>query len=193
MNEKIKVAQIGDPILRKKTLEVKLNAISASYIKNIIDKLIFSMRSLNGAGLAANQIFYNLRICVIELENNKRYKHLPNIPLTILINPKIKVLNKKSTFDSYEGCLSVPNLRGIVKRYTNIQVDYYDENKKFHSKKILGFPAIVYQHEIDHLDGLLFTDKVYNNKSLVSYQNYQIYHEKKYLERIKKKFSKDKY
>ena len=193
MNEKITVAQIGDPILRKKTLEVKLNAISASYIKNIIDKLIFSMRSLNGAGLAANQIFYNLRICVIELENNKRYKHLPNIPLTILINPRIKVLNKKSTFDSYEGCLSVPNLRGIVKRYTNIQVDYYDQNKKFHSKKILGFPAIVYQHEIDHLDGVLFTDKVYNNKSLVSYQNYQNYHEKKYLEKIKKKFSNDKY
>ena len=193
MNEKIKVAQIGDPILRKKTLEVKLNTISSSYIKNIIDKLIFSMRSLNGAGLAANQIFYNLRICVIELENNKRYKHLPNIPLTILINPKIKVLNKKSTFDSYEGCLSVPNLRGIVKRYTNIQVDYYDENKKFHSNKILGFPAVVYQHEIDHLDGVLFTDKIYNNKSLVSYQNYQNYHEKKYLEKIEKRFSKDKY
>ena len=193
MNERITVAQIGHPILRKKTLEVKFNKISSSYLKNIIDKLILSMRSLNGAGLAANQIFYNLRICVIELENNKRYKHLPNIPLTILINPKIKVLNKKFTFDSYEGCLSVPNLRGIVKRYTNIQVDYYDENKKFHSKKILGFPAIVYQHEIDHLDGILFTDKVYNNKSLVSYQNYKVYHEKKYLERIQKKFSKDKY
>ncbi len=193
MNERITVAQIGHPILREKTQEVKFNKISSSNLKNIIDKLIFSMRSLNGAGLAANQIFYNLRICVIELENNKRYKHLPNIPLTILINPKIKVLNKKSTFDSYEGCLSVPNLRGIVKRYTDIQVDYYDENKKFHSKKIFGFPAIVYQHEIDHLDGLLFTDKVYNNKSLVSYQNYQTYHEKKYLERIQKKFYKNKY
>ena len=74
------------------------------------------MRKLNGAGLAANQIFYNLRICVIELENNKRYKHLPNIPLTVLINPKIKILNKNATFNSYEGCLSVPNLRGIVKK-----------------------------------------------------------------------------
>ena len=63
----------------------------------------------------------------------------------------------------------------------------------FYSKIISGFPAVVYQHEIDHLDGILFTDKVYNNKSLVSYQNYQNYHEKKYLERIEERFSKDKY
>ncbi len=171
------IAQIGEPILRKKTTEVKINSILSIKIRNIINKLIVTMREFNGAGLAANQIFYNLRICVLELENNKRYRHIPNIPLTILINPKIKILNKKSTFDSYEGCLSVPNLRGIVKRYTKIQVDYFDHNRNFHSKEISRFSAVVYQHEIDHLDGLLFTDKIVDNKSLVTNENYKKYHE----------------
>ena len=172
MSEKKLIAQIGDPILRIKTKEVKLSAISSPKVKKIIKQLITTMRNLNGAGLAANQIFFNLRICVIELQNNKRYKHISNIPLTVLINPKIKVMNKNSTFDSYEGCLSVPNIRGIVKRFTEIKVEYFDENKNFVSKNISGFPAIVYQHEIDHLDGILFTDKVFNNESLVSNLNY---------------------
>ena len=97
-------------------------------------------------------------------------------------------MNKNSTFDSYEGCLSVPNIRGIVKRFTEIKVEYYDENKNFVSKNISGFPAIVYQHEIDHLDGILFTDKVFNNATLVSNLNYVKYYEKKYLQDIKKRF-----
>ena len=186
MTKKNLIAQIGAPILREKTKEVKLVDISSPKVKKIIKQLITTMRNLNGAGLAANQIFFNLRICVIELQNNKRYKHISNIPLTVLINPKIKVMNKNSTFDSYEGCLSVPNIRGIVKRFTEIKVEYYDENKNFVSKNISGFPAIVYQHEIDHLDGILFTDKVFNNETLVSNFNYVKYYEKKYLQDIKK-------
>ena len=109
--------------------------------------------------------------------------------ILVLINPKIKVMNKNSTFDSYEGCLSVPNIRGIVKRFTEIKVEYYDENKNFVSKNISGFPAIVYQHEIDHLDGILFTDKVFDNETLVSNLNYVKYYEKKYLQDIKKRFA----
>ena len=91
MYEKRLIAQIGDPILRKKTFEVKPNTILSKRVQNIIKNLIFVMRKFNGAGLAANQIFYNMRICVIEVKNNKRYKHIPDIPLTVLINPKIKV------------------------------------------------------------------------------------------------------
>ena len=97
------------------------------------------MKMFNGAGLAANQIYYNYRICVFEIKNNKRYKHLPKIPLKILINPKIKILDKNSTFDSYEGCLSVPNLRGMVKRFTEIKVEYYDEKLNLDLKLITIF------------------------------------------------------
>jgi len=182
------IAQIGHPILRKKTLEVETENIKSEEVINITTELVKIMRMFNGAGLAANQIFHNLRICVIEIKNNSRYSFLPNIPLKILINPKIFILNKKNTFNSFEGCLSVPNLRGIVKRYEEIKVDYYNEKAQHKSEIIKGFAAIVYQHEIDHLDGILFTDRVINNKSLVTYENYIKFYEKKYKESIIKNF-----
>ena len=188
MSKKNIIAQIGDPILRKKTLKVAPSKIQSLKVKNIIKKLIEIMKMFNGAGLAANQIYYNLRICVIEIDNNRRYKHLPKIPLKILINPKIKILDKYNTFDSYEGCLSVPNLRGKVKRFCKIQVEYYDEKATFKSEILNGYSSVVFQHEIDHLDGILFTDRVTDNKSIVTYSNYIKFHEKKYLQDIKKTF-----
>ena len=143
------------------------------------------MRELDGAGLAANQIFYSYRVCVIEVMNNTRYKNIPNIPLKILVNPKIEVINSENKFVSYEGCLSVPNLRGKVERYSNIKVSYYNEKGKFIKEKLNGFPAIVYQHEIDHLDGILFTDRIKDIKTLVTYDNYLKYYEKEYIRELK--------
>ena len=189
MREKNIIAQIGDPILRKKTLNVDPHKIQSLKVKNIIKKLIEVMKLFNGAGLAANQIYYHYRICVLGIDNNKRYKHLPKMPLKILINPKIKILDKYNTFDSYEGCLSVPNLRGKVKRFCKIQIEYYDEHAIFKSEVINDFSSIVFQHEIDHLDGILFADRVTDNKSLVTYSNYIKFHEKKYLQSIKKTFN----
>lgn len=187
MNTKNKIiAEIGHPILRKKTLEVPSKKIKSIEISKIIKNLVEVMRLYNGAGLAANQIFYNWRICVLEIKNNSRYKYLPNIPLKILINPKIKILNYKYTFQSYEGCLSVPNLRGKVERYKKIKVNYYNENAEYKSEIIKGYEAVVYQHEIDHLDGVLFTDKVKDNKSLVSYRNYIKFFEEEYINSIYK-------
>ena len=184
MSKKNTIAQIGEPILRKKTLKVEPNKIQSLKVKNIIKELIETMKMHNGAGLAANQIYYNLRICVIEIDNNRRYKHLPKIPLKILINPKIKILDKCNTFDSYEGCLSVPNLRGKVKRYNTINVTYYTMDAKKITENIKGLESIVYQHEIDHLDGYLFTDKVEDNSTLVTYENYQKYYEEEYKKEL---------
>jgi peptide deformylase len=142
--------------------------------------MINTMHEANGAGLAANQIFKSISICVIEVINNSRYTHIENIPLKVLINPKIKVLDTKNTFNSYEGCLSVPNLRGKVRRYSHIKIDYFDQKGEKKVETVSGFNSIVYQHEIDHLDGYLFTDKVTDNTSLVTYQNYLKFHEKDY-------------
>ena len=188
MSKKNTIAQIGEPILRKKTLKVEPNKIQSLKVKNIIKELIETMKMHNGAGLAANQIYYNLRICVIEIDNNRRYKHLPKIPLKILINPKIKILDKCNTFDSYEGCLSVPNLRGKVKRFCKIRVEYYNEKAEFKSEIFNDYTSVVFQHEIDHLDGILFTDRVTDNKSIVTYTNYIKFYEKKYIQDIKKNF-----
>ena len=178
------IAQIGHPILRNKTKDIPVNEIKSENTKKIIEKMIKTMRMHNGAGLAANQIYEPIRICIIEVLDNPRYKHLNTIPLKILINPKVIIKKDTATFNSYEGCLSVPNLRGKVKRYNTINVTYYTKDAKKITEDIKGLESIVYQHEIDHLDGYLFTDKVEDNSTLVTYENYQKYYEEEYKKEL---------
>lgn len=178
------IAQIGHPILRNKTKDIPINEIKSENTKKIIEKMIKTMRMHNGAGLAANQIYEPIRICIIEVLDNPRYKHLNTIPLKVLINPKVIIKKDTATFNSYEGCLSVPNLRGKVKRYNTINVTYYTKDAKKITEDIKGLESIVYQHEIDHLDGYLFTDKVEDNSTLVTYENYQKYYEEEYKKEL---------
>ena len=178
------IAQIGHPILRNKTKDIPINEIKSENTKIIIEKMIKTMRKHNGAGLAANQIYEPIRICIIEVLDNPRYKHLSTIPLKVLINPKVIIKKDTATFNSYEGCLSVPNLRGKVKRYNTINVTYYTMDAKKITEDIKGLESIVYQHEIDHLDGYLFTDKVEDNSTLVTYENYQKYYEEEYKKEL---------
>ena len=178
------IAQIGHPILRNKTKDIPINEIKSENTKKIIEKMIKTMRKHNGVGLAANQIYEPIRLCIIEVLNNPRYKNLNTIPLKILINPKVIIKKDTATFNSYEGCLSVPNLRGKVKRYNTINVTYYTMDAKKITEDIKGLESIVYQHEIDHLDGYLFTDKVEDNSTLVTYENYQKYYEEGYIKEL---------
>ena len=178
------IAQIGHPILRNKTKDIPINEIKSENTQKIIEKMIKTMRKHNGAGLAANQIYEPIRICIIEVLDNPRYKHLNTIPLKVLINPKVIIKKDSATFNSYEGCLSVPNLRGKVKRYNTINVTYYTMGAKKITEDIKGLESIVYQHEIDHLDGYLFTDKVEDNSTLVTYENYQKYYEEEYKKEL---------
>ena len=178
------IAQIGHPILRNKTKDIPINEIKSENTKKIIEKMIKTMRMHNGAGLAANQIYEPISICIVEVLDNPRYKHLNTIPLKILINPKVIIKKDTATFNSYEGCLSVPNLRGKVKRYNTINVTYYNMDAKKITEDIKGLESIVYQHEIDHLHGFLFTDKVEDNSTLVTYENYQKYYEEEYKKEL---------
>ena len=184
MFKDLNIAQIGHPILRNKTKDIPINDIKSDNTKKIIEKMIKTMRKHNGAGLAANQIYEPIRICIIEVLDNPRYKHLNTIPLKVLINPKVIIKKDTATFNSYEGCLSVPNLRGKVKRYNTINVTYYTMDAKKITENIKGLESIVYQHEIDHLDGYLFTDKVEDNSTLVTYENYQKYYEEGYKKEL---------
>ena len=184
MIKDLNIAQIGHPILRNKTKDIPINDIKSNNTQKIIEKMIKTMRKHNGAGLAANQIYEPIRICIIEVLDNPRYKHLNTIPLKVLINPKVIIKKNTATFNSYEGCLSVPNLRGKVKRYNTINVTYYTMDAKKITEDIKGLESIVYQHEIDHLDGYLFTDKVEDNSTLVTYENYQKYYEEEYKKEL---------
>src|SRR5690606_7464982 len=109
-----KIAQDGHPVLRQVAREVGRDELFSDRMQRFIDNLVETMREANGAGLAANQICEPVQICAIEVGENPRYPYKPKIPLTILVNPKIEPLTDE-TFENYEGCLSVPDMRGIVR------------------------------------------------------------------------------
>ena len=162
-----KIVQIGSPALRQIANAVAESDIPSNNIQSLIDDLIETMRDANGAGLAATQIAVPLRVCVIEVNKNPRYPYKPDIPLTVIINPKITFLTEER-INVYEGCLSVPNLRGQVDRCPDILVEGYDrkgKRLKFISK---GISAGTFQHEFDHLDGLIFTDRMKDFSSLTT-------------------------
>src|SRR5262245_7828399 len=122
-----KIATIGHPVLRQAARKVTLDELRSPKLQTFIDDLVETMHDANGAGLAANQIHEPIRICAIEVRDNPRYPYKPNYPLTILVNPEVTPTTEE-TFLNYEGCLSVPNLRGEVRRFTAARVRAWDRN-----------------------------------------------------------------
>ncbi len=141
------------------------------------------MRHARGAGLAATQIGVNLRVCVIEVGDNPRYPYKPPIPLTILINPEVQPLTDE-TFDNYEGCLSVPDLRGVVARWVGVRVRSLDAAGAPFERDVWGLSAGTFQHEVDHLDGKLFVDRVEDSTSLCSWTSFEAFHRADFVARV---------
>lgn len=152
-------------------------------MQTFIDDLIETMRDANGAGLAAPQVHNPVRICVIEVNDNPRYPYKPQIPLTILVNPVITPLDQE-TFQNYEGCLSVPNLRGVVDRWAAVQVRFWDRHGQQQVRDVRGLSAGTYQHEVDHLDGLIFLDRVKDSKTLTTWAEFDRFHKQAFVDRI---------
>lgn len=182
----LEIAQIGDPILRQRAVEVSPEDISSAATQSFIDDLIDTMRSANGAGLAAIQVSRAIRICVVEVRApNPRYPYKPSIPLTIMINPEIMPVSTE-TFSNYEGCLSVPDMRGLVERYAEVRLRYLDRDGQRQDAIIRGVCAGTFQHECDHLDGKLFVDLVEDFGSLTTWSNFERYHQAKFFEDAEK-------
>ena len=170
------IAQIGHPILRNKTKDIPINEIKSENTQKIIEKMIKTMRKHNGAGLAANQIYEPIRICIIEVLDNPRYKHLNSIPLKILINPKVIIKKDTATFNSYEGCLSVPGVYEEVKRFEKITLEYQDLEGEKHSLEAEALESICLQHELDHLNGTLYVDKIADPELFAFEEEYRKFH-----------------
>jgi peptide deformylase len=153
-----KIAQIGHPVLRQIAREVSREELASPTMQQFIDELVETMRDADGAGLAAIQVYEPIRICAIEVRDNPRYPYKPKIPLTILVNPVLTPVNDE-LFDNYEGCLSVPNLRGVVKRHVTVHVKAWDRHGNPIDEVVRGLKAGTYQHEVDHLDGRIFVDR----------------------------------
>ena len=174
MRRPLRIAQIGHPILRQPTRILTREELLSEEIQSFLDDLVETMREASGAGLAANQVYQSLRICAVEVRNNSRYPYRPNIPLTILVNPVLTPASDE-TFINYEGCLSVPNLRGQVRRHCEVHVEALDREGNSISTVVKGMTAATYQHEVDHLDGKIFLDRVEDPNSVVTLENFQRY------------------
>ena len=142
------------------------------------------MRAAHGAGLAANQVGDERRICVIEVGDNPRYPYKPRVPLTILVNPRLTPFGAE-IFQNYEGCLSVPDLRGVVPRRVHLRVEALDRHGQAVTQEIHGLTAGTFQHECDHLDGLLFLDRVEDTTTLTTWDGFERFHKAAFVERAR--------
>ena len=153
------ILKMGDPRLLKKASTVDLTKISTPEIQSIIQDLLETVGAANGAGLAAPQIGIDLQIVVFGFEKSTRYPNAEPVPQTILINPVITPLSAELE-EGWEGCLSVPGLRGVVPRYQKIRYQGLDQQGQIIDRQVSGFHARVVQHECDHLFGYLFPMRV---------------------------------
>ncbi len=152
-----KVVRMGDPVLKAPCLEV--SEFDTPELHALVVDMKDTMHAENGAGLAANQIGVNLRVILFGFEQNERYPEAPEIPETVLINPIIEVLDRSKEI-AWEGCLSIPGMRGLVPRYLSIRYSGKDEFGNPVSQDVSDFHARVVQHENDHLDGLLYPQRM---------------------------------
>ena len=165
-----KIIKMGNPVLRKVASKFTIDEINADSTKVLIEDMWDTMRSAGGIGLAAPQMGISKQLAVINIEeDSSRYPDSQQSEEFVIFNPSINYLpSDKQGF--WEGCLSVPGLRGLVKRPSKIQVDYLNENATEKKIVLSGFLATVFQHELDHLRGKLFIDRM-DDLSKLSYED----------------------
>jgi len=151
------VLKMGDPLLFQ--IAEPVREFDTPQLDALIADMFDTMAALNGAGLAAPQIGVSQRIVIFGVEANPRYPEVEPVPTTVLINPVIEFLGKE-TEEGWEGCLSVPGMRGIVRRYTRLRYTGFDQRGRPVEREVSGFHARVVQHECDHLDGILYPMRI---------------------------------
>lgn len=167
----LKVARMGHPVLRQKAREVHQQELNDPGMQKFIDDMIETMREYAGIGLAAPQVHESLRVFVAHLDPEGRGEGEP----IVLINPQISIVGDK-TVEGWEGCLSIPDIRGLVPRAFQIDVVALDRHGKRLDISAQDFPARVIQHETDHLDGVLFVDRMRSSQSLTYTEEFSRYH-----------------
>jgi peptide deformylase len=170
----LKVARLGHPVLRQQAQPVPVDQIRSAEVQQFIDDMVETMREYDGAGLAANQVHVPRQIAVIEVQKNPRYPEAAEIPLTILVNPVVTPLTDE-TEEGWEGCLSVPDMRGVVPRFTSVRLECLDREGKPVSLVAKEFFARVIQHETDHLNGVVYVDRIRDMRTLSHIAEWQRY------------------
>ncbi len=164
------IAQLGQPVLREPSRPVTDPADPA--VQALIDDLIASVAEVNGVGIAAPQVFEPLTLFIVASRPNPRYPAAPDMAPTAMINPEL-VWSSPDTEKGWEGCLSVPGLRGLVPRHKRVGIRYLDRAGRLREEVYEGFLARIFQHEFDHINGLVFLDRVESSREFISEREYQ--------------------
>jgi peptide deformylase len=167
----LKVARMGHPVLRQRGRPLESSDLKSPRVQKLIDDMIDTMREYNGVGLAAPQVHESLRLFVALLSDDPDEK----TAAVVIVNPEI-LGNGNARQEGWEGCLSIPDIRGLVPRLTDITVRALDRDGRPIELRLKDFPARVVQHETDHLDGVLFFDRMTSMQSLTYLDEYSRYH-----------------
>lgn len=168
--ESKQIAQLGDPILRQQAQLV--DDTQTEEIIDLVDRMLTLLSDSEGVGIAAPQIFERFCIIIVASRPSKRYPLAPKMEPVVMINPTFEVLSQEVKKD-WEGCLSVPGIRALVPRYIKIRISYIDRHGNLQKMIAEEFVARIFQHEYDHLHGLVYLDRVKNNRDIVSEQEFQ--------------------
>jgi len=170
-----KIIRMGHPVLRQVARPLAREEIGSAEIARLIDDMVDTLHDYGGIGLAAPQVAEPIRLAIIEIDGEgSRYGEIPNIPLTVFINPEVSIIDPE-TKGFWEGCLSVPGLRGFVERPQHVRVDYLDITGEESAVELTGFLATVFQHEFDHLDGRLYVDRMTDSRLLAFEEEFARY------------------
>jgi peptide deformylase len=164
-----KIVRMGHPILRQVARDLTRDEITSDATARLIDDMIDTLHDYGGIGLAAPQVAEPVRLAIVEIPGGaSRYGEIPEMPLTVFVNPAIEIL-EGTTHGYWEGCLSVPGMRGFVERPQHIRIRYTTLDREPREMELAGFLATVFQHEFDHLDGKLYIDRL-KDTSLLSFE-----------------------
>ena len=163
------IAQLGQPVLREPAREIADAADPA--VQALIEDMLATVADADGVGIAAPQVFEPLSLFIVASRPNPRYPHAPAMTPTAMINPEI-VWASSDTETVWEGCLSIPGLRGLVPRHRRIGVRYLTRTGELREEEYDGFIARIFQHEFDHINGLVFLDRIKEIRNLVTEKEY---------------------
>ena len=170
----LEVARLGHPVLREGAKALSDDQLRSVAMQRLIDDMVETMREYDGVGLAAAQVHESCQVAVLEVADNPRYPQKPKVPLSVLINPSIEPLSDEIEED-WEGCLSIPELRGKVPRHQSVRVQALDRDGRHLNFVASGFHARVIQHEWDHLHGKVFLDRMRDLSTLTYLQEFARY------------------
>lgn len=167
--------RMGHPVLRQRARDLTPDEVRNPELERLVVDMVDTLHDYGGIGLAAPQIGESVRVAIIEIAGGpSRYGEIPTMPLCVFVNPVIDVLDGEQR-GFWEGCLSVPGLRGYVERPQHVRVRYTDLEGEPHGLELEGFLATVFQHEFDHLDGTLYVDRLSDSRLLAFDQEFERY------------------